>query len=67
LSFESQVAIHTFGFHRVYIHGIHKIESFVSEGVTCKFAKLAQNFYQVDYCILECDSMWWNLMWSWRQ
>jgi len=36
LSFESQDVMHTFGSHRVYIHGIHKIKSFVSKGVTCK-------------------------------
>jgi len=31
--------MHTLGSHRVYIHGIHKIKSFVSKGVTCKFAR----------------------------
>ena len=35
LSFDSKGATHTLGFHRVYIHGIHKIKSFVSNGVTC--------------------------------
>ena len=33
LSFESQDAMHTLGSHRVYIHGIHKIKSFVTKGV----------------------------------
>ena len=32
----SQDAMHTSGYHRVYIHGIHQIRSFVSKGVTCK-------------------------------
>ena len=36
LSFESQDAMHTLGSHRVYSHGIRKIKSFVSKGVTCK-------------------------------
>jgi len=34
LSIVSQVAMHTLGFHRVYIHGIHQIKPFVSKGVT---------------------------------
>jgi len=34
LSFDSQDAMNALGSHRVYIHGIHKIKSFVSEGVT---------------------------------
>ena len=34
MSFEPQDATHTLGSHRVYIHGIHKIKSFVSKGVT---------------------------------
>ena len=32
----SQDAMHTLGSHRVYIHGIHQIKSFVSKGVTRK-------------------------------
>ena len=36
LSIVSQVAAHTLGSHRVYIHGIDQIKSFVSKGVTCK-------------------------------
>jgi len=36
LSTVSQDAMHTLGSHRVYIHGIHQIKSFVSKGVTCK-------------------------------
>jgi len=36
LSIVSQDAIHTLGSHRVYIHEIHQIKSFVSKGVTCK-------------------------------
>jgi len=36
LSIVSQDAMHTLGSHRVYIHGIHQIKSFVSKGVTCK-------------------------------
>jgi len=36
LSIVSQDAMHTLGFHRVYIHGIHQIRSFVCKGVTCK-------------------------------
>jgi len=36
LSVVSQDAMHTLGSHRVYIHGIHQIKSFVSKGVTCK-------------------------------
>jgi len=36
LLFGSQDVMHTLGSHRVYIHGIHKIKSFVSKGVTCK-------------------------------
>ena len=35
LSIVSQDAMHTLGSHRVYIHGIHQIKSFVSKGVTC--------------------------------
>jgi len=35
LSSESQDAMHTLGSNRVYIHGIHKIKSFVSKVVTC--------------------------------
>jgi len=34
LSFESQDAMHTLGSHRVYIHGIHKIKSIISKGMT---------------------------------
>ena len=30
MSFDSQDAMHTLGSHRVYIHGINKIKSFVS-------------------------------------
>ena len=37
LSFESQDSLRTLGSHRVNIHGIHKIKSFVSKGVMCKF------------------------------
>ena len=36
LSIVSQDAMHTLGSHRVYIHGIHQIKSFVSKDVTCK-------------------------------
>jgi len=36
LSIVSQDAMHPLGSHRVYIHGIHQIESFVSKSVTCK-------------------------------
>jgi len=36
LSIVSQDAVHTLGSHRVYIHGIHQIRSFVSKGLTCK-------------------------------
>ena len=36
LSIVSQDAMYTLGSHRVYIHGIHKIKSFVSMGATCK-------------------------------
>ena len=36
LSIVSQDAMHTLGSHRVYIHGIHQIKSFVSKGVTCQ-------------------------------
>jgi len=36
LSIVSEDAMHTLGSHRVYIHGIHQIKSFVSKGVTCK-------------------------------
>jgi len=32
----SQDAMQTLGSHRVYIHGIHQIKSFVCKGVTCK-------------------------------
>jgi hypothetical protein len=41
LSIVSQDTIHTLGSHRVYIRGIHQIKSFVSKGVTCKFARHA--------------------------
>ena len=34
LSIVSQDAMHTLGSHRVYIHGIHQIKSFVSKRVT---------------------------------
>ena len=44
MSFEAQDAMHTLGSHCVYIHGIHKIKSFVSKGVTCKFARHIQSF-----------------------
>ena len=33
LSIVSQDAMHTLGSHRVYIHGMHQIKSFVSKGV----------------------------------
>ena len=36
LSIVSQDAMHTLGSHRVYIHGIQQIKSFVCKGVTCK-------------------------------
>ena len=36
LSIVSQDAMHTLGSHRIYIHGIHQIKSFVSKGVTYK-------------------------------
>ena len=36
LSFESQDAMHILGSHRVYIHEIHKIKSFISKSVTSK-------------------------------
>jgi len=36
LSIVSQDVMHTLGSHRVYIHGIHQIKSFVSKSVTCK-------------------------------
>jgi len=36
LSIVSQDAMQTLGSHRVYIHGIHQIKSFLSKGVTCK-------------------------------
>jgi len=35
LSIVSQDAMHTLGSHLVYNHGIYKIKSFVSKGVTC--------------------------------
>jgi len=35
-SIVSQDAMHTLGSHRVYIHGIHQIKSFVSKDVTFK-------------------------------
>jgi len=35
LSIVSQDAMHALESHRVYIHGIHQIKSFVSKGVTC--------------------------------
>ena len=36
LSIVSQDAMHTLGYNRVYIHGIHQIKSFVYKGVTYK-------------------------------
>ena len=36
LSIVSQDAMHNLGSHRVYIHVIHQIKSFVSKCVTCK-------------------------------
>jgi len=36
LSIVSQDAMHTLGFHHVYIPGIHQINSFVSKDVMCK-------------------------------
>ena len=41
LSIVSQDALHTLGSHRIYIHGIHQIKTFVSKGVMCKFARHA--------------------------
>ena len=38
MSIESQDAMHTLGSHRVYIHGIHQIKSFVSKGVNAQIA-----------------------------
>jgi len=35
LSIVSQDAMHTLGSHRIYIHGIRQIKSFISKGVTC--------------------------------
>jgi len=51
LSFESQDAIHTLGFHCVHIHGIHKIKSFVSPGVTCKH-NLHVTPFETNYLII---------------
>jgi len=47
--------MHTLGSHRVYIHGIHKIKSFVSECVTCKITKtflklFHQNCVEINTC-----------------
>ena len=39
LSIVSQDAMHTLGSHRVYIHRIHQIKSFVSKVVTCKLSR----------------------------
>jgi len=54
LSIMSQDAMHTLGSHRVYIHGIHQIESFVSKGVTCKlclhFTRQMIQFYVSHSC-----------------
>jgi len=36
LAIVSQDAMYTLGSHRVYIHGIHQIKSFVSKGATCR-------------------------------
>jgi len=36
LSIVLQDVMHTLVSHRVYIHGIRQIKSFVSKGVTCK-------------------------------
>jgi len=54
LSIQSQDALHTLGFHRVYIHGIHQIISFVSKDVTCKLVNtictsrpLRQRIYRI--------------------
>jgi len=44
--------MHTSGSHRVYIHGIHKIKSFVSKGVTCKFLFLQGKAPKEMYAIL---------------
>jgi len=48
LSIASKDAMHTLGSHRVYIHGIHQIKSFVSKGVNCKLC-----LHQLDKVITE--------------
>ena len=48
MSFESQDAMHTLGSHRVYIHGIHKIKSFVSKGVTLQTVFTTVGYIKLD-------------------
>ena len=56
LSIVSQDAMHTLASHCVYIHGIREIKSFVSKGVTCKFARhaLIEYIYIYIYLCLSC-------------
>jgi len=54
LSFESQDAMHTFGSHHVYIHGIHQIKSFVSKGVTCKLCLQQWDTNNWIICLVKC-------------
>ena len=54
-SIESQNVIHTLGSHRVYIHGINQIKSFVSKGV---MYSIDLTRWDTKFCIVSCDKIY---------
>ena len=46
--------MHTLGSHRVYIHGIHQIMSFVSKGVTCQLCLQQWDAQNWMFCHVKC-------------
>jgi len=54
LSIVSQDAMHTLRSHRVYIHGIYQIKSFVCKGVTCKLCLQELDTQNWIICLVKC-------------
>jgi len=54
LSIVSQDAVHTLGSHRVYVHGIHQIKSFVPKGLTCKLCLQQWDTSNWIICVVKC-------------
>jgi len=46
--------MNNFGSHRVYIHGIHQIKSFVSKGVTCNLCLQQWDTQNWIICLVKC-------------